>query len=762
MKLDKLRTIREELKSEFASLGIKSTIYYHFDRKWNCLDDSTPLDVGTSSCLDKAATEAVAYHLASSRLAWFACPSMECSVCLEFVSSPRLSTRKQSRDRITQVLIRASNAYKVAHNQLTLLLAKDAFRSALQSAIDEAKSHKIASVELQGVDQQKALAVLALDIDHFKQVNDSHGHLYGDQVLKTFAIRLERAAEDWSAKSNGSLDIALGHPSGEEFLVLLLGTASKEQLIDFAEFMRKRISSEPLPSEKEWAWLNERENLSILLPPPLQERVVTASVGVAIYSPSSMGAPSHDEVSQILDQADTALYRAKSGGRNQVIAFDDILTSCGRVLEYDVPTGIVAIDIGRNVGVTVGQEFLVFPPGFTGKRKFQINDGRSTRTIGTYPRFDIARINVFNVQPELSFGFVSDPEDRPVPVEVGSHLEAIPVGSISHLLPRVSKYLSPAVGGVPVGAIDTAVSALGQLNRAGAKPFAVVFRMSKGDQYLKRYGPAALNAALARLYKETTTTFHAASAVAVLDASSVVMTGRAGSYDDRRTTQFVESLVSDLPELGLVAGVFGVREIAKKEGQAPSAVHALEFARFAASDNALTPSSRVTHFDYETAYRILNAQRESRVFAQAQADFEKFASLGLESAGLYNLAGLIYAAQGQGERAAEYFEKAAILDENVAIYRSNFATVATTPSQMDRALRMMSGLTDKVVDGLKTSHVWGYFSYARLLAEASMRGSPEFDPIKFVRVARGALALDEVKNNRSRELIESVVRDLHL
>lgn len=745
MKLDKLRTLLSELEGEFKPDGVTSVVYFFFEDSWNRLGDPTTLPESIVTSLDRAATDPVAYHPASSRTAWFACPSMNCCVSLEFATSPRLETRKRFKRRIEQVLTRASNAYQVAHNPLTLLLAKDAFRSRVKDAIADLESSEPPSPEIQGVDQQRILAVFALDIDYFKQVNDSHGHLYGDQVLKTFGIRLERASDEWTAGGRASTNVSIGHPSGEEFLVLAVGMATREELIELANFCRAKIDGEPLPSETEWTWLCARENLAMLVPPPLHERKITTSVGVAFYSPTMSGESVLDRVSRLLDQADTALYRAKAAGRNQVIAFDEILGSCGRVLEQDASTRIVAIDIGKNVGVSIGQEFRVYPPGFTGNRKFLISDGRSIRTVGTYPRFDLTRITVFNVQPEISFAFVSNQADSELPIEVGSHLEAIPLGSIGHLLPHASKYLSSGMDGVRVGDIESLKAFIDEASRSDVKPFAIVFRFARADQYLKQYGPAALNAALARLYRDATAAFHAAAATGVLDSGSVAIVGKNQSYDEARVTGLVDALGVELPELGLVAGAYCRADIPKKtaQGYAPLASqHAIEFARFAASDHALTSRSRVTHFGYETAVRILSTQREARLFSQAQADFEKFRALGLESPGLLNMGGLIAAALRKDEQAADLFEKAANLEPSSIIFRSNFATVAISAGQIERALVLLNSLSQEQVIELRKLHPFGYVSYARLLAKARLSQSGAFDAERFEQIGADALDLE--------------------
>ena len=127
------------------------------------------------------------------------------------------------------------------------------------------------------------LSVLMLDIDHFKHINDSFGHAVGDLVLQRIAelMRTVLRKQDLPARFGG-----------EEFVVLLPDT-SPEGAAQLAEKLRQRIAAEPFS--------------------PLEgcSHPVTVSIGCAAHI---LGAQFH----QALDQADTALYRAKTGGRNRV------------------------------------------------------------------------------------------------------------------------------------------------------------------------------------------------------------------------------------------------------------------------------------------------------------------------------------------------------------------------------------------------------------------------------------------------------------
>jgi two-component system cell cycle response regulator len=130
--------------------------------------------------------------------------------------------------------------------------------------------------------QGQGCAVVMADIDHFKDINDSYGHLVGDKVLMEVARRLRAALRDFDS---------LGRYGGEEFLIILRNaTLPTAQAV--AERVRSHVGAGPI-------------NLQGL------EVAVTISLGVSAIKPG-------DDVEAILSRADHALYQAKDGGRNRV------------------------------------------------------------------------------------------------------------------------------------------------------------------------------------------------------------------------------------------------------------------------------------------------------------------------------------------------------------------------------------------------------------------------------------------------------------
>ncbi len=133
-------------------------------------------------------------------------------------------------------------------------------------------------------------AVLVLDLDHFKEVNDSHGHLAGDQVLAAVASVLQAEVR--------SQDL-VGRFGGEEFVVLLTAAADAEQELAFvAERIRRRVA-----------------DLQVEVPTadgPLTVEGLSVSVGGSVHPRDG-----HD-LRALLQVADSALYAVKRAGRNAV------------------------------------------------------------------------------------------------------------------------------------------------------------------------------------------------------------------------------------------------------------------------------------------------------------------------------------------------------------------------------------------------------------------------------------------------------------
>lgn len=184
------------------------------------------------------------------------------------------------------------------HDELTTLPARRAFNEALLS-----------------LDGQYAIAIV--DIDHFKQFNDTYGHETGDEVLRMVASRLARV-------SGGGKAFRCG---GEEFAILFEGKSAKDaaedlellrRLIELSVFRvrggqeRRQAPREEAAERRKSVPRKARARKAPTLLQPSRDLSVTVSIGVA--EPSTR----LREVDQIIHAADMALYRAKGNGRNRV------------------------------------------------------------------------------------------------------------------------------------------------------------------------------------------------------------------------------------------------------------------------------------------------------------------------------------------------------------------------------------------------------------------------------------------------------------
>lgn len=137
--------------------------------------------------------------------------------------------------------------------------------------------------------QKRFFALLILDIDYFKQINDTYGHVAGDYVIKLVAkqcvssIRQEDLCARWG---------------GEEFIIFL-----SESMLEDGVVVARRLRQ-------------DIENLSVWF--DSQEIKVTVSIGVAVYHPEDKN------VNQTIIRSDIALYQAKNTGRNRVVDEDGV------------------------------------------------------------------------------------------------------------------------------------------------------------------------------------------------------------------------------------------------------------------------------------------------------------------------------------------------------------------------------------------------------------------------------------------------------
>jgi two-component system cell cycle response regulator len=145
----------------------------------------------------------------------------------------------------------------------------------------------LATLAEQASSRGKPLALMMLDIDFFKSINDSHGHDAGDDVLREFAVRIR--------KSIRGIDLACRY-GGEEFVIVMPETDLHVASM-VAERLRRSIAGEAFVISKGTNRIQ-----------------VTISIGLATLERKG------EAVGDVLKRADNALYRAKHDGRNRVVA----------------------------------------------------------------------------------------------------------------------------------------------------------------------------------------------------------------------------------------------------------------------------------------------------------------------------------------------------------------------------------------------------------------------------------------------------------
>ena len=203
----------------------------------------------------------------------------------------------QLEDKLVEA--REEMRFKATHDGLTRLWNRSAILSLLRAELSRAMR------------EEKPVSVLLCDVDHFKDVNDTHGHLTGDEVLQEVGSRLQAAVRDHDG---------VGRYGGEEFLCVLPGCGAS-QLEERADEVRLAIGGRRF-------------------------RTITGDMMVSL----SVGAITIGEwtkwmtLEPFLKAADDALYRAKALGRDRVVCAESLMETAESTVET---TGSVVVPAGR-------------------------------------------------------------------------------------------------------------------------------------------------------------------------------------------------------------------------------------------------------------------------------------------------------------------------------------------------------------------------------------------------------------------------------
>ena len=203
----------------------------------------------------------------------------------------RTARMSQSLDALQQQLVQSHAEVGRLRNELQSLRS-EAMTCPLTGVLnrkgfDERLAEMLAAPTSRGHDH----ALVMLDIDHFKKVNDTHGHVLGDRVLEAMGRLLREGVTDAAA--------SVARYGGEEFAILLPGSGLA-RAHEVAEQVRGAISRIKLRQRK--------TDVEVLR--------VTASAGVALARPM-------DSATQLIQRADAALYAAKQSGRDRTVIAED-------------------------------------------------------------------------------------------------------------------------------------------------------------------------------------------------------------------------------------------------------------------------------------------------------------------------------------------------------------------------------------------------------------------------------------------------------
>jgi two-component system cell cycle response regulator len=201
----------------------------------------------------------------------------------DYLTKPFNAHELRVRLRAGRRIIELQEQLLLTREALRLQATQDGLTGLLnRMAILEALKNELARADR----EPKPIATLMVDLDHFKQVNDTYGHLAGDAVLREAACRMKGAVRSYDA---------VGRYGGEEFLIVLPGCEGSDAQAH-AERIRQAIAGAPFPIFHG------------------QALRVTCSIGV-----SCRRSPAPSETDTLIRDADLALYQAKNAGRDQVV-----------------------------------------------------------------------------------------------------------------------------------------------------------------------------------------------------------------------------------------------------------------------------------------------------------------------------------------------------------------------------------------------------------------------------------------------------------
>lgn len=623
---------------------------------WKCDEhaDMPPLEILTK------ARELGKVAIPKCKDAAFWIPDFQAVAYLSFKSRPR--DLQSIAERLSAKATEAKERFDASHDALTHLrnrasfdkrLAQIALGLEIPTSTTPPPSNEPATSKES--DERVRICLVHIDIDKFKQINDSYTHAYGNTVIGEVAKGINTFCQ-----SESKFQLEPFRTGGEEFAIIASGRFNKTQI----DSMFKRLS-EAVQTR------NYQKPPGYTDSPP-----ITVSIGCShLYDQQPVAFTA--EALQL--EADRALQRAKAGGRNCHRFYSDIRDKHGFVLEHMTATNIVAIDIGTDVGVQLGDEFSVYHPTMAGNNIFYVDDGRSKRQLGKYPRIWTSIITVVDPQAQMSFCKLVK-NDGIGPLAAGSHLELIPIGRLTHTV-LSSQHAQKAN-------LETLT------HRAKRHMDLCIAVVDTDSTQARRGGTNAVNTALSHLYNA----IHTVSAeAAIYQLVNAVGFGFYGLADDdsnvkARLTLMAKHYLANALD-GVPCGFATIRPLKKQAGQPASRAKAC----LAIASGAAAAPNGVIEYSAERTNGTTEARLASR-YDLAIDIWRQLDELNLATAPDHNQAALAFSSRSK----PDYSSALACIDRAIksdpaAIFRANRALLLFEAGRNDEAFEAFQEMDFKDV-----------------------------------------------------------------
>ena len=415
-------------------------LYSKFERKWTAHNDAQVIDKETMVGLEFLSQDKRHIRLNNPPRLVLSFGKVNCAISIKIGQKIRESTILQHLTRLDECERSSVSLFHANHDELTGVLNRNGVRHRLESSYVKSKKNN-GGESSESVSGRNEIIVYSFDIDKFKSVNDVYGHEAGDVVLAAFANRLNRFKVELEKLYPAKF--IFGRPGGEEFEMIVLGSLSFSDKKEIGDQLINTIRNPTLPSHQEIdEYASKKKVQTSKFDYGIYPSGIKASIGVAW---GRVDIEHREEThKRIRKQADAALYRAKSDGRNCLRIYSEIKSKHGRIVKFFEDSETLQIDIGSNVGVRNGEVYSVSFPPFTGNENVQEGSG-GEKILGQYPVVESGKVVVLKSDREFSTCMVlSSVNKKPFPK--GGRLNYLHMGSEQPILDRVVDHAS-SIGG---------------------------------------------------------------------------------------------------------------------------------------------------------------------------------------------------------------------------------------------------------------------------------------------------------------------------